>query len=65
MSEVRTCNVRILRPLNGVFANYQPVVGGVYEAQHKKVKKVSHICIIKIKDKMICLRDGEYEFVED
>ena len=58
--------IRIVKPLDGVFAEYQPEVGQVYEANYCDRKRGRpRTCIIKVLDKMICLRDGEYEFVED
>ena len=63
--------VRILKPLEGVFAHYQPVVGKVYDAIYnlrypdKPQCLRSHICIIDIKDKKICLRRDEYELLEE
>lgn len=65
------CKVRILKPLHGVFSEYQPVVGGVYDAIYNESKSYSskqskvYICIIDVKDKKICLRNGEYEIIED
>lgn len=67
------CRVRVTRPLNGVLPEYQPTVGGVYEAQYgeavqnKRNGRVSRvpICIITVKDKKICLRPGEYEILEE
>lgn len=63
--------VKILKPLNGVFVEYQPEVGGVYDAIYNdtgypsKWKCHTSICIIDVKDKKICLRKGEYEVLED
>lgn len=65
------CKVKIIKPLNGVFAEYQPVVGGVYDAIYNnritshKWNSHSCTCIIDVKDKKICLRKGEYEILED
>lgn len=63
--------VRILKPLEGVFTKYQPVVGRVYDALYnlrypdKQQCLRAHICIIDVKDKKICLKRDEYELVED
>lgn len=65
------CKVRIIKPLNGVFTEYQPEVGGVYDAIYNekgsgpKWHNNISICIIDVKDKKICLRKGEYEVWED
>lgn len=65
------CKVKVLRPLPGVFTEYQPIVGAVYEADYRKVKfynsrqNNSPVCVIKIRDKSICLKTGEYEILED
>ena len=65
-------NVKILTPLSGVFAEYQPEVGEIYEASYtppkwpSKGKQISSpVCIIKMNDKNICLRQNEYEIVGD
>ena len=63
--------VRILCPLPGVYTKYQPVVGEVYDADYVDTKKYqcghrySPVCVIKVLDKSICLKVGEYEIVED
>jgi hypothetical protein len=63
--------VKVLCPLPGVYAAYQPKVGKVYEADYKMTQfnssgqSCSPVCVIKVLDKSICLRTGEYEFVED
>ena len=65
-AKVTMRKVRIVKPLEGVFAEYQPEVGQVYNACfcERGVKK-ARTCAVKVRDKMICLRDGEYEFAED
>lgn len=62
--------VKILTPLAGVFAEYQPEVGEIYDASYAPPKwlvtgkqHTSPVCIIQIKDKKICLRQNEYEIV--
>lgn len=64
--------VKILTPLSGVFAEYQPEVGEIYEASYSPLKlryngkkHLAPVCIIKMKDKKICLRQNEYEIVGD
>lgn len=62
--------VRVLCPLPEVYKDYQPEVGAVYEADYKMAKcykcgqTYSPVCVIQVKDKSICLRNGEYEFAE-
>jgi hypothetical protein len=62
--------VKILRPLPGVFAEYQPEVGKIYDASYKPCKwnpggsqHTSPVCVISVKDKKICLKTQEYEIV--
>lgn len=63
--------VKILKPLPGVYRKYQPEVGGVYEADYRAGKRYPYgfntftTCIIDVLDKRICLREGEYEVLED
>lgn len=75
MGKVADCaehrKVRVLKYLNGVFPEYQPVVGKVYDAiynvkrRHKLDSQRTYICIIDVKDKKICLKRDEYELVGD
>jgi hypothetical protein len=62
--------VKILCPLPGVFAEYQPEVGKVYDASYTPRRFVKSgnrhalpVCIINVKDKKICLKSKEYEIV--
>lgn len=62
--------VKILRPLEGVYAKYQPEVNGVYEANYKPKYAEGHgiynaVCVINIADKKICLKPMEYEIVDE
>lgn len=62
------CKVRILKYANGVFPEYQPEIGKVYDAKYWKktsdnMKKERPVCIIDVKDKHIALRKDEYEIV--
>lgn len=65
------CKVRILCELPGVYPMYQPIVGEVYEADYKLTEhrrdghSYSPVCAIKVLDKYICLRKGEYEILGD
>ena len=64
--------VRILSDLPGVFANCQPEVGKVYEANYappKVRKEFGHhyapVCVINVNGKQICLKKDEYEILEE
>lgn len=63
--------VRVLKYLDGVFPEYQPEVGRIYDAiynvkhRYKLDSQRTYICIIDVKDKKICLKRDEYELVED
>ena len=64
------CRVRVLCPLHGVYAKYQPEVGKVYVADYRKARHTTSnnnapVCVIWIRDKAICLRPGEYEILKD
>jgi hypothetical protein len=62
--------VKILTPLSGVYAEYQPEVGKVYDASYTPSKWLTSgkqhaapVCVIDVKDKKICLKNSEYEIV--
>ena len=62
------CKVRIIKYAEGVFPEYQPEIGKVYDAKYweqasDNMKKVRPVCIIDVKDKRIALRKDEYEIV--
>lgn len=65
------CKVKVLRSLSGVYPMYQPEVGKIYDADYRPVNHStkgqtnSPVCVIKIRDKSICLRTGEYEILEE
>lgn len=65
------CKIRIIKPLEGVFLEYQPEVGKIYDADYtpgdrqKNGNGHSEFCVIVVKDKKIILRRGEFEVVED
>lgn len=71
VTETVRCRVRVLHYLPGVYTEYQPLVGGVYEADYRQPLRTSPggtyspICVIKVRDKSICLRRGEYEILEE
>lgn len=60
------CKVRVLKPLEGVYASLQPEVGRIYDAQfHTCRDKAREIAVITINNKLIALRRGEFERVEE
>ena len=63
------CKIRITKYANGVFPEYQPEIGRVYEAKYVRqtsdnMRRYAPVCIIDVKDKRIALRKDEYEIVE-
>ena len=59
------CKVKILHPLEGVYPEYQPEVGKIYDAVwcNPRVKN-TEFAIIDILDKKIVIRKEEFEVVE-
>ena len=58
------CKVKILTPLQGVFRDYQPEMGKIYDAEYRKSRKGNaDFAVIDIKDKRIIVRLGEFEIV--
>lgn len=56
----------MLKPLEGVYASLQPEVGRIYDAQfHACRDKAREIAVITINNKLIALRRGEFERVEE
>lgn len=58
------------KALEGVFPEYQPEIGKVYEAEYVPSKKYGKskptnaaFCVVTIRDKRIILRKGEFEIV--
>ena len=64
------CKIKITRHLEGVFPDYQPEVGNIYDADYSPAKhnkegcRNNEFCVVDIKDKRIVLRRGEFELVE-
>lgn len=75
MGKVADCaehrKVRVIKYLDGVFPEYQPEVGRIYDALYNEKRTGgtgsgwAYICIIDVKDKKICLKRDEYELVGD
>ena len=58
--------VKVLRHLPGVFTQYQPNIGQIYDAEYYRETRPNRkvyppTCVITIGDKKICLRPDEYE----
>lgn len=64
------CKVRIEKGLEGVWPEYQPDIGKIYDADYTPAKRNEkrsmnrEFCVVDIKDKRIVLRRGEFEIVE-
>lgn len=68
MTELCKVRIRVVAPLPGVWPRYQPEVGKEYNAWYWKyhyssVKDKMSTVVIRIKDKKIALKKGEFEFV--
>lgn len=68
MSEAISIKVRFFEPIPGVYAKFQPVIGEIYGAVFYPGSRKygcchSEVCLVKIKDKLIAVRKGEYERV--
>jgi hypothetical protein len=61
--------VKVIKDAEGVFPEYMPEVGKVYEAEHiprtrgKNGVGVAEFCVIDMLDKKIILRGDEFEVV--
>lgn len=60
------CKIKVNRHICGLFTEYQPELGKVYDAEYTRIgRDKKELAIIDILDKKICLREGEFEIVED
>lgn len=59
--------IRITRGLEGVWPQYQPVVGGIYDADYtpKTGRSSPEMAVIIINGKPIVVRRNEFELVEE
>ena len=61
------CKIRITKDIAGLYPQYQPKVGKVYDAEYiestRTYQKCPPICVVVIAGKRIIIRKGEYEFV--
>ena len=62
------CKIRIIKEVEGVYREYRPKVGKVYDAEYidssKAYKKFPPVCILNIAGKRIIIRKSEFEIVE-
>ena len=63
------CKIRIIKDIEGIFPEYQPKVGKVYDAEYidssKEYRSYPPVCIINIAGKRIIIRKNEFEIVEE
>ena len=63
----KSCKIGIVKEPEGVYPQYQPKVGAVYNAEYveskNKRQKIQAVCIVNICNKRIILRKNEYEIV--
>ena len=61
------CKIRIIKEIEGVYPEYRPKVGKVYDAEYidssKAYKKFPPVCILNISGKRIIIRKNEFEIV--
>ena len=61
------CKIRITKEIEGLYPEYRPKVGKVYDAEYidssKNYKKFPPVCIVNIADKRIIIRKKEFEIV--
>lgn len=61
------CSIRIIKEVEGVFPEYRPKVGKVYDAEYidssTDYRKVPPVCILNIADKRIIIRKNEFEII--
>lgn len=63
------CKVKVIKDAEGVFPEYTPEVGRVYDAKYiprsrkKNGTGVAEFCVIDMLDKKIILRGDEFEVV--
>ena len=61
------CKIRITKEIEGLYPEYRPKVGKVYDAEYidssKNYKKFPPVCIVNIAGKRIIIRQKEFEIV--
>lgn len=64
------CMVKVIKDAEGVFPEYKPKVGKIYEARYtprtRRKTGAGHgeFCVIDMQDKKIVLRSDEFELLE-
>ena len=55
------CKILIPRPLPEVWAEFQPEIGKIYDAEYVEPSREKHgFCLIEVKGKKVIVRHGEY-----
>lgn len=61
------CKIRIIKQISGLYPQYVPKVGKIYNAEYidssKAYKSFPPVCIIKMAGKRIIIRKNEFEIV--
>lgn len=61
------CKVRIIKEIVGVYPEYSPKAGKVYDAEYidssTDSRKIPPVCILNIAGKRIIIRKNEFEIV--
>lgn len=61
----RKVKVRAVRGIPGVFTEYQPVIGKIYDGEYRQSNgRYADFCVITVNGKQIVMRDSEFEIVE-
>ena len=67
MAETRKCKIRIIKQIYGLYPQYVPKVGKIYNAEYidssKAYKSFAPVCIINMAGKRIIIRQDEFEIV--
>lgn len=58
--------IKVVEQVLEIYPKYQPEVGKVYVAEYARIGRLNkEIAVIDILDKKICLREGEFELLEE
>ena len=61
------CKIRIIKEIIGLFPQYQPKVGKIYDAEYvdssREYRTYPPVCIVDISGKRIVIRKDEFEIV--
>ena len=65
MAETRKCRIKIIKEIAGLYQQYVPKVGKIYNAEYvdssKAYKSAPPVCIINMAGKRIVIRKDEFE----